>query len=258
MPWLRGMKLKTTKVLSSQLKKRLILSFSLGFLFFAIVITTFLTIRSQPKVGGIPSTLRRSHLWNEELWKILRSSRGMTKSKPKPLAGTKPRVNGLLGLKSPIDLDKHVVQILTYGKLLTLPYKAFTLLPKVEYSTEFFCIEGWSEDVHYAGARFSDFLEAYNLGKKPDGTYYQYVGFETPDRGYYVSLDMESLLHPQTVLAYEMNQMPLSLDNGAPLRLIIPIKYGIKSIKRIGKIYFSDRRPPDYWAEQGYDWDSGL
>jgi DMSO/TMAO reductase YedYZ molybdopterin-dependent catalytic subunit len=101
-------------------------------------------------------------------------------------------------------------------------------------------------------------MQSYNVGKKSDGTYFKYVGLETPDKEYYVSLDMESMLHPQTVLAYEMNLSPLSTENGSPLRLIIPVKYGIKSLKRIGRIFFSDTRPRDYWAERGYDWYSGL
>ncbi|MCM2350910.1 MAG: molybdopterin-dependent oxidoreductase [Bacteriovoracaceae bacterium] len=66
------------------------------------------------------------------------------------------------------------------------------------------------------------------------------------------------MLHEQTVLAYEMNQHPLRLENGSPIRLIIPIKYGIKSLKRIGRIFFADERPRDYWAERGYDWYSRL
>jgi DMSO/TMAO reductase YedYZ molybdopterin-dependent catalytic subunit len=143
-------------------------------------------------------------------------------------------------------------------KKLSLMLSEFYAIPKVGYSTDFRCIEGWSEETQFAGARFSDFLEAYKLGKKADGNYYDYVGLETPDGKYFVSIDMESMLHPQTVLAYEMNEHPLSLKNGAPLRLIIPIKYGIKSLKRIGKIIFSDTRPPDYWANKGYDWYSGL
>lgn len=65
-------------------------------------------------------------------------------------------------------------------------------------------------------------------------------------------------MHPQTLLAYEMNGQPLTNDHGAPLRLIIPVKYGIKNLKRIGKITFSDSRPKDYWAENGYDYDSGF
>ena len=63
---------------------------------------------------------------------------------------------------------------------------------------------------------------------------------------------------PQTLLCYEMNGEPLNLDPGAPLRLAIPVKYGIKNIKRIGTIKFTNERPADYWAEQGYDYYSGL
>lgn len=85
-----------------------------------------------------------------------------------------------------------------------------------------------------------------------------YVGLETPYGEYYVSLDMESMLHPQTTLADKMNGAPLGPDHGEPLRLIIPIKYGIKNLKCIGKIFLSETRPPDYWAENGYDWYAGL
>ena len=80
----------------------------------------------------------------------------------------------------------------------------------------------------------------------------------TPGEGYYVGLDMESMLHPQTLLAYEINGEPLSDDHGAPLRLVTPVKYGVKNIKRIGLIRYSRNRPADYWAEQGYDWYAGL
>jgi DMSO/TMAO reductase YedYZ molybdopterin-dependent catalytic subunit len=80
----------------------------------------------------------------------------------------------------------------------------------------------------------------------------------TPDKGYYVGIDMPSVLHPQTILCYEMNGQPLPLNQGYPLRLIIPVKYGIKHLKRIGTMYFDNKRPPDYWYEQGYDYFSGL
>ena len=85
----------------------------------------------------------------------------------------------------------------------------------------------------------------------------EYVSMETPDGAYYVGLDMASALHPQTLLCYEMNGKPLTADHGAPLRLAIPVKYGIKNIKNIGKIKFTDERPKDYWAELGYDWYAG-
>ena len=61
----------------------------------------------------------------------------------------------------------------------------------------------------------------------------------------------------RTLLCYEMNNQPLALEHGAPLRLVTPLKYGIKHIKRIGKITFTDQRPADFWAERGYDWYAG-
>jgi DMSO/TMAO reductase YedYZ molybdopterin-dependent catalytic subunit len=48
------------------------------------------------------------------------------------------------------------------------------------------------------------------------------------------------------------------VNQGYPLRMSIPVKYGIKSIKRIGAIYFDNERPPDYWYERGDDYYSGL
>jgi DMSO/TMAO reductase YedYZ molybdopterin-dependent catalytic subunit len=68
---------------------------------------------------------------------------------------------------------------------------------------------------------------------------------------------MASALHPQTLLCYEMGGQPLTPDHGAPLRLVIPVKYGIKNLKQIGTIRFTDHRPADYWAERGYDWYAG-
>jgi len=79
----------------------------------------------------------------------------------------------------------------------------------------------------------------------------------TPDGGYYVGLDSPSAFHPQTLLCYEMNGRRLSPNHGAPLRLVIPLKYGIKNIKKIGTIRFTDRRPDDYWAKLGYDYFAG-
>jgi DMSO/TMAO reductase YedYZ molybdopterin-dependent catalytic subunit len=129
-------------------------------------------------------------------------------------------------------------------------------LPRTEMITELKCIEGWSIVVHWAGVRFSDFAAKYSgfpaLDELP-----KYVSLVTPDAGYFVGWDTPSILHPQTLLAYEMNGEPLKPEHGAPLRLASPTKYGIKLIKRIGLIEFTNERPRDYWAEQGYDWYSG-
>lgn len=155
------------------------------------------------------------------------------------------------------------MQMKTPGLLLTLD--DIKNLPRVEMTTELKCIEGWSTVVNWAGARFSDFLQRFlpntKNGSPPDVSRTQdfvpYVSLVTPDGGYYVGMDMPSILHPQTLLCYEMNGEPLTLAHGAPLRLVTPTKYGIKQIKRIGRIAFTAERPADFWAERGYDWYSG-
>ena len=86
----------------------------------------------------------------------------------------------------------------------------------------------------------------------------KYVGLETPDGEYYVGWDLDAILHPQTMLALEQDGAPLDQDHGAPIRLASPNKYGIKTIKRIKRIRYSNERTADYWAERSYDWYAGL
>ena len=128
-------------------------------------------------------------------------------------------------------------------------------LPKTEIIFDFKCIEGWSQISHWGGVKFSDFAKKYNLYPQ---TLMNYAGLITPDKKYYVGIDIASMMHPQTLLCYEMNGKPLPLKHGYPLRLMIPVKYGIKSLKRIGTLFFSNTPPPDYWYERGYDYYSGL
>jgi hypothetical protein len=128
-------------------------------------------------------------------------------------------------------------------------------LPRQQMVTKFCCIEGWSVVQKWTGARFSDFAKKF----LPPGTSpTDYVYMATDGEDYFVGLDMKSALHPQTLLAWEQNDKPLTYEHGAPLRLVIPVKYGIKNIKRIGLMRFTNQKPRDFWHEQGYDWFAGL
>lgn len=236
--------------------KRLALALTTALLFIIGVIFAFNKITNS-KIDGAYSVHRRAFLFNEKLGRALFTKTRPSVKKETP-SGRSPRVNGDLGLRSDLKMKDYKILIESGSKKFSLTPAEFYLLPKQSETTDFRCIEGWSEVTQYAGASFAAFMERYQIGKKTDGTFYSYVALETPDEKYYVSIDMESMLHPQTLLAYEMNLKPLSIENGYPLRLLIPIKYGIKSLKRVGKITFSDTRPRDFWAEQGYDWYSGL
>jgi DMSO/TMAO reductase YedYZ molybdopterin-dependent catalytic subunit len=179
------------------------------------------------------------------------------------------RTNGNAGLQTPLDAAawRLVVQPYGGGKAQEFTLADVKTLPHRELVTQLKCIEGWSIIVHWGGVRLADFLAKYPLASRsgqpikdvanPPADLAPYVSIVTPDEEYYVGLDMHSAIHPQTLLCYEINGQPLSEAHGAPLRLVTPLKYGIKHLKRIGTISFADAPPADYWAEQGYDWDSG-
>lgn len=86
--------------------------------------------------------------------------------------------------------------------------------------------------VKWTGVRFADFADM--LGVVP-GTHY--ARFIAADR-FYVDEDMETLRHPQVMLAWMMNDQPIPPEHGAPLRLVIPFRYGNRSIKSITEIVF--------------------
>jgi len=130
-------------------------------------------------------------------------------------------------------------------------------LPKVEFCTEFKCVEGWSEITQWGGVRLRDLMEMYPP-QKVNGREPRYVYMETPDGNYYGGYDLAAARHPQSLLVTEMGGQPLTQQHGAPLRLHMPIKYGYKQIKRIGLIAYTDQKPDDFWTKLGYDWYAGL
>lgn len=173
-----------------------------------------------------------------------------------PTEVTAARVNGDIGMPPEFDPASWKLAIRGIsGRAddLTLTLDDVRQLPRTDMIIEFKCIEGWSTITHFAGVRFSDFAAKYAPQNREP-----YVSLVTPDEGYFVGWDTAAIMHPQTLLAYEMNGLPLRPEHGAPLRLASPTKYGIKQIKRIGRIEFTSERPRDYWAEQGYDWYAGL
>ena len=222
---------------------------------------------SEPDDSGIPHPLRRVLDANSRLTSAYYKETRLAPEFARRRART-PRENGKVGLAAALDPVTWRLRVQGYG---ATTIQEFTLadiqaLPKIAMTTELKCIEGWSTVVHWGGARLADFLARYPLATRsgrpadpfnPPADLAPYVGMLTPDGAYYVGLDMASALHPQTLLCYEMNGKPLTPGHGAPLRLVTPLKYGIKHVKRIGTIAFADTRPKDYWAELGYDWDAG-
>ena len=208
---------------------------------------------SRNPEGGVPWPLRRVLETNEEFARDYYRPTRLARQFPAG-SGSMPKVNGTIGIDDP-DFDINQWKLEVTG-LATEEGKASCTLaeiqafPKVEFVTELKCVEGWSKRVHWGGTRLADFARRYRPAfAGPDS----YVGLATPGNEYYVSLDRASAMHPQTLLCYEMEGRPLEYAHGAPLRLVIPIKYGIKNLKCIGRMSFTKSRPPDFWGERGYD-----
>ena len=206
--------------------------------------------------AGARKPLRRALNKTELAFRKFFSNNNLVKTYPKEMAAKNVRHNSDIGSEGKIDVVAWSLQVKKQsGEVLKITLDEIKALPKTDIIYDFKCVEGWDQISHWGGVKFSDFISHYKLD---DQTSLGYVGMETPDKEYYVGIDMPSAMHPQTLLAYEVNEKPLPPKHGAPLRLIIPVKYGIKNLKRIGSISFSDSRPRDYWAEQGYDYYSGL
>jgi DMSO/TMAO reductase YedYZ molybdopterin-dependent catalytic subunit len=130
-----------------------------------------------------------------------------------------------------------------------------------EQITRLVCVEGWSAIAWWAGLRFDDLLRAY-----PPMSQAKWVRIESsvnlgpwgnPDP-YFVSLDLSTARHSQTLLATHLNGKPLTVEHGAPLRLVAPVKLGLKNIKAITRISYTGDEPADYWAKRGYSRYDGI
>lgn len=237
-------------------RRKVIVSFSVFGLMIVAVVFGFRFLKDQPEEQNTLKPLRKGFEFNERVFSPGVGPGKLAKTFPKSEAAKKVRVNGAIGLKKEIALaDWNMLVLKANGDTLKLTLDELKKLPKTEITFDFKCIEGWSQVTNWGGIRFSDFLKHYGLN---DEAALKYIGLATPDGDYYVGIDMPSAVHPQTILCYEMNGQPLPQKQGFPLRLIIPTKYGIKSLKRIGTLSFSDEPPKDYWAERGYDYFSGL
>ncbi len=245
------------QVTDKQIRRKTILAFSVFIGCIVLAIVGWKWIVNQPReADGLQKPLRKVLEANATLFEKTVSNNHLTKTYPKSQAAKKVRVNGALGLEEKLDAEEwRMYVVLSDSQTMILTLEDVKRLPKTEITFDFKCIEGWSQVTNWGGVKFSDFAAYYHLDKAIS---LAYVGLKTPDNKYYVGIDMPSAMHPQTLLCYEMNGKPLPEDQGAPLRLIIPTKYGIKSIKRIGTMFFSNEPPPDYWAERGYDYFSGL
>jgi DMSO/TMAO reductase YedYZ molybdopterin-dependent catalytic subunit len=147
---------------------------------------------------------------------------------------------------------------------LSIPIQAIRSLPHRTQITRHDCVEGWSAIGKWHGVQLSRILNAAGLSTRA-----KYIVFHCADRfgswPYYESIDLIEAFHPQTILAWGMNDHLLPVPNGAPLRLRVERQLGYKHAKYIERIEAVEslsgvyRGKGGYWEDStDYQWYAGI
>jgi DMSO/TMAO reductase YedYZ molybdopterin-dependent catalytic subunit len=195
--------------------------------------------------------------------------------------------NGSIDPKDPayrkLAADKFAAFAMPVGGLVAKP-SSFTLadlkaLPARTQITRHDCVEGWSCIGQWTGTPLHAILDL--VEPKAEARFVVFRCFdrydtdsstEDPDPGtdlsqaapFYGSIGMDDAVHPQTILAYEMNGHPLPVEHGAPLRVRVERQLGYKMTKYIRAIELVDSfgsigdGKGGYWEDQGYEWYGGI
>ena len=150
-----------------------------------------------------------------------------------------------------------------------LSLAALRAMPSRTQITRHDCVEGWSCIGKWKGVPLATVLDA--VKPQPSARYVMFYcadpmdqTLDDSDTRYYESIDLAGAYHPQTILAYEMNDAPLTVPYGAPLRLRDERQLGYKMAKYLMRIElvesFADIRggKGGYWEDQGYEWYAGI
>ena len=137
-------------------------------------------------------------------------------------------------------------------------------LPSRTQITRHDCVEGWSAIGKWTGVPVGDLM--HQVEPLPNARYAVFHCADVDDEGiaYYESIAVADCYHPQTILAYELNDAPLDIPHGAPLRLRFERQLGYKQAKYVMKIELVESLAGigggkgGYWEDQGYEWYAGI
>jgi DMSO/TMAO reductase YedYZ molybdopterin-dependent catalytic subunit len=202
--------------------------------------------------------LRAAERWNERVErKLFRPTARNVPSSGAPGAGSK-FPSYFVSAEMPVwDEAARGVWRLDVSGLVAKPVRLtlaeLKALPRTEARLEHFCVEGWSAIAVRTGVRLSDL--ARHVGVSDDA---RYVDFQSFDDDYHESWDIESAMHPQTLVVYGQDGELLGPEYGAPARIYSPVKLGYKSTKYLTRIAFLAERNGGYWSDMGYEWYGGV
>jgi len=149
---------------------------------------------------------------------------------------------------------------------LILSLAELRALPARSQITRHDCVEGWSAIGGWTGVQLGLLLRAAQL--LPEARYIVFHCADNLGGGaagmYYESIDLDDAVHPQTILAYDMNGQPLPVPHGAPLRLRLERQLGYKmakyvmSVEAVASLAHIGSGRGGFWEDRGYQWYAGI
>ncbi len=139
------------------------------------------------------------------------------------------------------------------AKPATLSLDDLMRLPRVANRVNHYCVEGWTAVEEWTGVQMTELAKLVQPAREA-----RFVDFQSFDDDYHESWDIESAMHPQTVVAYALDGRMLGPPHGAPARVYSPVKLGYKNTKYLTRIVFMPVANGGYWSDEGYEWYGGV
>ncbi len=204
---------------------------------------------------AVQSGLHAISRWNDRVQAMLFSGHRLAKEYRADEVAGAFRYNAYFPEKDVVPIDPGSYRLGLSGLIGDKqPWTVAQLLalPRQVQRTRHVCVEGWSYVGQWSGVPLGAFLRHVGADTRA-----AYVGFQCAD-GYYEGIDMATALHPQTIMAVTAGDAVLAPKFGFPLKIRMPTKLGFKNPKWVTAMYVTNRQPPGFWTDRGYNWFSGI
>ncbi len=216
-------------------------------------------------------TLEQVEGWNLATQRALAGDQALARTFPASAISRNFKANGTLD-PGTTDYNAHRINSFADWRLVidglvdqpqSLSLAQLKAMRQRTQITRHDCVEGWSAIGQWTGVELRDLLRLAGLQEAA-----RFVVFHCADSldgaPYYESIDLIDALHPQTLIAHSLNDAPLPVGNGAPLRLRVERQLGYKHAKYIERIEAVDSLDGfyggkgGYWEDRGYQWYAGI
>lgn len=230
-------------------------------------------VAQSPQVNRV---LASGETLTQKAQRLLQGRNALAREYPASMISPDFRANGTTNPDNP-EYQQHLAEGFANWRLevgglverpLSLSLADLKALPSRTQITRHDCVEGWSCIGKWKGARLGPLIA--QAGLKPKARYLAFFCADTLELtldgtgDYYETIDIVDAFHPQTILAYEMNDEPLPVAYGAPVRLRLERQLGYKMAKYVMRIEAIEsfahlgRGAGGYWEDRGYQWYAGI